>query len=888
MLIFFFTIYMSRPIQLPNTAEPFLPGEVGGTYALLDRNLIPNCCATGCKNKVDSIVDYMPFCNQHALRYKMGNDVPIDEIADSTWRAGVAVMFGIPVDAVGSTYVDDPFKNLGSVINPAGRYTVLSDPDSVDGRKYKYIMRPIEPVAVPASVHNLAFPSLFGAPEAGPSRSVGFAEDFDLSLIAANFNLGPSAPASGAVTPKSGTTTPRAGRGFPKSGAISPGLRSRSVSPGALDRALKLMSNRTAASASESANQVANVIVQSVPNVDIEQLTRIATQAATQAAMEASSSELNRIGNYLIGAVEKTAAAAQSSSLAVMEAASAQSSMQRGFFAAEGNVSSGITAEQLGDAINHASQLAAARAAENLIAAFESRVQFDPRQIQQFIDSSTQFAQMAARIGDDNAQVARRVEEMQRVSNENERQKLIALANVTQNQTAVFGRIENLSKNVAMGNRLAQQNLEAVDVQTRTLQAELQSMAANIPTAAQIGQQVGTNIQVPTAAQIAAAIPAAPVPASADAIGIAVANRMAQSQMRPPSAAEIVDRMIRENMRPPSAHDIGISVQQAIARAGGVGGGGGGGGPPGRGPGRGGPPAPGGGAPGGGPPGGGPPAGAAPVAAAPAGGPVPMQGIIFANPNNPNPVVPPGGGAMDLEGGPLTQQFVQEFMSRLADMSEQQRKSYVNFMNTINKQITDIIRKKKPFDEELRQTYYDQLLNQYGFIMGEGYISNVIDVVFAAQARYHEDWRAGGIGFVRSPAIGVNPYLYPINLPPKPVALPSRTPRNAVPGTNGAIVHDPMDVDSGPFIEGAGLYGNIKNPTIPPVRVSFDSKALTDKYICTQKYQGKLRSKKFRSMFEARLFAMSGGFYSDELAKTRQASYQRPQNRLRVIPNITR
>ncbi|MCA2919747.1 MAG: hypothetical protein IM318_19440, partial [Microcystis sp. M017S1] len=692
MLIFFFTIYMSsssrpiqaeRPLQYPNTAEPFLPGEVGGTYALLDLNLIPNCCATGCKNKVDSIVDYMPFCNQHALRYKMGNDVPIDEIADNTWRAGVAVMFGIPINAVGSTYVDDPFKNLGSVINPAGRYTVLSDPMSVDGRKYKYITRPTEPMAVPASAYNLAFPSVSGAPEAGPSRSVGFANEtfFDLTSIAANFNLGPSAPASGAVTPKSGTATPRAGRGFPKSGAISPRLRSRSVSPGALNRALTLMANRTAVSASDSANQVSNVIVQSVPNVDIEQLTRIATQAATEAAMEASSTELSRIGNYLIGAVEKTAAAAQSSSLAVMEAASAQSSIQRGFAAAQGNVSSGITAEQLDAAINHASQLAAARAAENLIAAFESRVQFDPRQIQQFIDSSTQFAQMAARIGDDNAQVARRVEEMQRVSNENERQKLIALANVTQNQTAVFGRIENLSKNIAMGNRLAQQNLEAVDVQTRTLQAELQGMAANIPTAAQIGQQVGANIQVPTAAQIAAAIPAAPVPASADAIGIAVANRMAQSQMRPPSAAEIVDRMIRENMRPPSAHDIGISVQQAIARAGG---GGGGGGPPG----RGGPPAPGGGAPGGGPPGGGPPAGAAPVAAAPAGGPVPMQGIIFANPNNPNPVVPPGGGAMDLEGGPLTQQFVQEFMSRLADMSEQQRKSYVNFMNTINKQIT--------------------------------------------------------------------------------------------------------------------------------------------------------------------------------------------------------
>jgi len=848
------------------TSKPFLPGDVGGTYNLDAYNLYPICIATNCTNRVDCVNEYLPLCFQHAQALEQGEGVPVDVFPNDTYRAAIAVIFGIPIDSVGSSTVD--IIRINEVRNPQGQYTVSASPTSIDGRRYDI---PRQKIFSPANLPALKIPQLqtlmaaerSSAESRGPQPSLDIQGQLDQASGAQA-----SSSTMGAVSPRiPSSISPRQVMRASTSPVFVPKFSAQSV-----NRQMALIQSRASVAAAESANRVAEVITQRIPNVDTEALANAAAQAATQAATAA----VETVGRELITAVNRTAAAAEASSAATIELARRA-----------GTQGGGVSDQQLMEAIQQAAQLAATRAAENLANMYAARVQIDPYTIQGFIEGAQRLSQAASQIGQSNAEVIANIERMHETQRENELQKQQALSNITQNQVAVFGRIEQLNKAVNLGNRLAQQTLDSVDVQTRTLSTDIQNLAAGIPTAQQIGREVGANINIPTAAQIAAAMPP-PQPGaagpSADAIGIAVANRMVQLNMRPPSATEIVNRMILEDMRPPSAQAIGQQVGNVLARMGVAGGGPpapapggapGGGRPPGRGPPGGG----GGGAPGGGAPGGGAPGGGG------GGGPVPMAGIIFANPNNPNPVQPPGGGAMDLEGGPMTQQFIQEFMSRLADMSEQQRRTYVNFMNTINKQITDIIRKKKPFDEEQRQTLYDQLLNQYGFIMGEGYIANVIDVVFAAQARYHEDWRAGGMGFIRTPAIGVNPYLYPINLPPKPAALPTRTPRNAVPGTNGAIIYDPMEVD---FINGAGVYGNIKNPTIPPVTVEFDKKSLNDKYVCTQKYGNRMRSKRFKSMFQARLFAMSGGFYSDEVAKATQASYQRPQNRLRVIPNITR
>ncbi len=889
-------------------ADPFLPGAVGGTYNLDDDDNFPECQVKGCINRGDCIIGGYVRCNQH--RNVPSKQENFDLLDDDTARAAVAVAFQIPIDAV--TLQRASVFDIPNVPNPQGIYVVASNPRSADGRSYQYgapgsaftkIFSTLEqprqddPAEFISPALSSAAKFLFGA--ASPSsqtvverrspapftRSLfstqGVREQLRDAAVAQSISNATGAPPQQVLaTIQSLGLGPSGTAPSSTSPRVSPKQSPRLVvSPKQqIDRTIKLMEARSAVAASETVTRLAEKIAQRI-TVDQTDLTNAAARAATDAATSA----VNQVGRELIVAVNQTAQAAQASASAAVDAI--------GRVVQQGNPTpQGLTSDAVMQAIDRAATLAAARAADNLAGLFQSRVQIDAAQIQQILTGSEQFAQAAAQSALSSAEILKRVQDMREVQLQNDQARARDLLEITGRQGAIFTQIGRLSDSAGVANDIARATLQAVENQTEmlgTLTDRLptafdigQQVARNIeiPTAAQIGTAVGANLAIPTAAQIAAAIPQPPVPASADAIGVAVANRMVQLGMRPPSAGEIVQTMDRAGMRPPTADEIGraLGIQLRNVGAGGAPGPGGppGGAPgPGRGPGAPGP-GRGPGAPGpGGPPGGGGPPGAGP-----------MQGIIM-NPNNPNPIQVPTlvPGVMDIEAGPMTQQFIAEFSQRLADMSEQQRRSYKNFMDSINKQISDIVRKRRRFDPELIQTIYDSVLNQYGFVMGEGYIANVIDIVRQEHNRYEAAMQAGGLGMVDA----VAKYLYPLNMPVKPVDRPGRTPSNAVPGTNGSIIFDPMDID-GQFIEGAGIYGNIKNPTIPPVTVSFDKKALTDKYICTQRYQNKLRSKKFRSMFDARLFAMRGGFYSDEVAKTRQASYQRPQNALRVIPNITR
>lgn len=847
-------------------AEPFLPGAVGDTLTLEELDLLPECQVKGCRNRADSIVWGYVRCNQHILVPSQQDN--FREFTGDTERAAVAVTFQIPIDSVNAERA--LVLDIPNVPNRQGVYVVVSNPDSVDGRSYQY--------GAPGSAFTKMFSTFASTtfPAASSTRSPfsagssqGVREQLrDAALAQSIANTTGAPPQQVLAAIQSMGAAPSSSRlsvkQSPKYG-VSPQRQ--------VNRTIKLMEARSAVAASDTVTRLAEKIAQRI-TVDQADLTNAAARAATDAATSA----VSQVGQELIAAVNRTAQAAETSTRVAVDAI--------GRVVQQGNPTpQGITNEQMMQAIDQAANLAATRAAENLTGLFQSRVQFDPAQIQQILTSSEQFAQAATQSSLNSAEILKRVQDMREVQLQNDQAKLKSLAEITGRQGAIFTQIGRLSDSATTANDIARDTLQAVGNQTRLLEritdrlptaADIGQEVAqriDIPTAAQIGTAVGANIAVPTAQQIAAAIPRPPVPASAQAIGEAVVNNMVQSGLRPPSANDIVTAMENSRMRPPTADEIGraLGIQLRNVGAGGAPGPGAPG--PGRGPGAPGP-GRGPGAPGpGGPPGGGGPPGAGP-----------MQGIIM-NPNNPNPIqvatlVP---GVMDIEPGPMTQQFIAEFSQRLADMSEQQRRSYKNFMDSINKQISDIVRKRRRFDPELIQTIYDSVLNQYGFVMGEGYIANVIDIVRQEHNRYEAAMQAGGLGMVDA----VAKYLYPLNMPVKPVDRPSRTPSNAVPGTNGSIVFDPMDID-GQFIEGAGVYGNVKNPTIPPVTVSFDKKALTDKYICTQKYQNKLRSKKFRSMFDARLFAMRGGFYSDEVAKTRQASYQRPQNALRVIPSITR
>jgi hypothetical protein len=138
--------------------------------------------------------------------------------------------------------------------------------------------------------------------------------------------------------------------------------------------------------------------------------------------------------------------------------------------------------------------------------------------------------------------------------------------------------------------------------------------------------------------------------------------------------------------------------------------------------------------------------------------------------------------------------------------------------------------------------------------------------------------------------IGYNPQniVFPILSPLKPTVLYTAPPPNALPGTNNEIIFENIP-DGSVYSQFMGKYGNIKHPEFPLVELKFNKNAISGKFVCTQKVDGKEKSRKFDDVNQAKGWAIRGGFYADKVNLLRQSSIQdRYRRKLRVIPTIKR
>lgn len=138
--------------------------------------------------------------------------------------------------------------------------------------------------------------------------------------------------------------------------------------------------------------------------------------------------------------------------------------------------------------------------------------------------------------------------------------------------------------------------------------------------------------------------------------------------------------------------------------------------------------------------------------------------------------------------------------------------------------------------------------------------------------------------------LGYNPVevQFPIIAAKKPEILYNPPLPNALPGTNNEIIFENIP-DGGVYSQFMGKYGNIKHPEFPLVELKFNKNVVSGKFVCTQKVDGKEKSRKFDDVNQAKGWAIRGGFYADRIEKLRQSSIQgRYDRKLRVIPTIIR
>jgi len=253
-----------------------------------------------------------------------------------------------------------------------------------------------------------------------------------------------------------------------------------------------------------------------------------------------------------------------------------------------------------------------------------------------------------------------------------------------------------------------------------------------------------------------------------------------------------------------------------------------------------------------------------------------MQGVIAGNINAMQPM------AIDI--APNTSQIVAEFKANLASKPKEIRTNYESFMTSINNAIYSSIRNNDPIEMD---DYFNQIKLNFGdgILFGPAYENNVLEPIRQKHMEYNTSVPIG-LGGKQARAY----YMYPLNMPDKAMIKAQPVVPGAVPYTNNSILFEPMQIDAGDsYIPGLGKYGNLKNPNVPVVEVQLDKSRLGDKYVCSQNYNGRRRVRRFYSINDARSFAMRGGFYSDEVAKSRQAGFQlNTGNKLRVLATVIR
>lgn len=215
---------------------------------------------------------------------------------------------------------------------------------------------------------------------------------------------------------------------------------------------------------------------------------------------------------------------------------------------------------------------------------------------------------------------------------------------------------------------------------------------------------------------------------------------------------------------------------------------------------------------------------------------------------------------------------IDEIQKKLTSQTVEFQKKFEKTFFDLNQFISDSVRNKVYIDTNV---IFGQIRNATGDFFTDQFVDTFLMPIFARIQLYNE-----------GRMIGYNPLSiqFPIISPLKPTVLYSAPPKNALPGTNNEIIFENIP-DGGVYSQFMGKYGNIKHPEFPLVELKFNKNVVSGKFVCTQKVDGKEKSRKFDDVNQAKGWAIRGGFYADKIEKLRQSAIQdRYVRKLRVIP----
>lgn len=215
---------------------------------------------------------------------------------------------------------------------------------------------------------------------------------------------------------------------------------------------------------------------------------------------------------------------------------------------------------------------------------------------------------------------------------------------------------------------------------------------------------------------------------------------------------------------------------------------------------------------------------------------------------------------------------LEEIQKKLSIQTVEFQKKFEKTFFDLNQFISDSVRNKVYIDTNV---IFGQIRNATGDFFTDQFVDTFLMPIFARIQLYNE-----------GRMIGYNPLSiqFPIISPIKPTVLYSAPPKNALPGTNNEIIFENIP-DGSVYSQFMGKYGNIKHPEYPLVELKFNKNVISGKFVCTQKVDGKEKSRKFDDVNQAKGWAIRGGFYADKIEKLRQSSIQgRYDRKLRVIP----
>jgi hypothetical protein len=220
-----------------------------------------------------------------------------------------------------------------------------------------------------------------------------------------------------------------------------------------------------------------------------------------------------------------------------------------------------------------------------------------------------------------------------------------------------------------------------------------------------------------------------------------------------------------------------------------------------------------------------------------------------------------------------------EFLKiKIESLHPVRQKRYTDLFNSLNNFIGDTVRARAYLDTNY---LFGQIQSEFGDVFDQQITSMFLVPVLEKIEGYNNS----GFGM-----IGYNPVdlRFPIVVPEGAKKLYTPPPQNALPGTNNEIIFENVP-DGTEYSQFMGKYGNIKHPETPIVELQCDKKVISGKYVCSQKVDGKLKSRRFNDIFQAKGWAIRGGFYADKIEKMRQTKIQgRYDNKFRVIPTIVR